>query len=297
MSEIESLYEWDVDVARLAQMRDRLRRRPEYPAAARRLASALLRDADEDAALGGLLRDAGRTVAGLSAAYLSASGGVTLARLKTFIAGFGLVSPGRARALLSYMRYLGYLELDPASGAARRKSYRLTPQFRASYAQHEASLLEAAAVVEPAAGIVLRNLAAPGVLDALVVEQGDAFVAGSSQASAFDDFYRIFMHRLAGIQILHGLVAKAPGFPPAAPIPFSVSETARRFHVSRIHVSRIIKDAGLHGFVELEPGTLRFTQAGREALDWLYASRLCVHLACAARTLKANPQLVMRVAV
>jgi AraC-like DNA-binding protein len=290
-NQIESLLEWDTEVGQLVQMRDRLRRHPQYPAAAQRLAANLLRDADEDPSLNAMLRDAGHNVAALSAIYLHASGEVSLPRLQAFIAGFGLVSPGRARAMLGYMRHLDYLELDAAEPLARRGRYHVTPQFLASYRRHEASLLDAVHVLEPAIGLLLRNLAAPEMLNALVTAQGDAFVAGSAQARPYAVFYRVFLHRLAGIQIVHSLVARAQDFPPAGNLEFSLSETARRFKVSRVHVGRIMNDAEGHGFLAREPGSLRFTQAGLEALDWLYASRLCLHLACAARVLKANPHL------
>lgn len=292
MSNLESLFEWDADVGQLAQMRDRLQRLPRYPEAARRLAANLLRDADEVPSLAAMLRDAGHNVAALSAIYLHASGEVSLQRLKTFIAGFGLVSPGRARSLLSYMRHLGYLEIDPAASSTRRARYRVTPRFLASYTRHEASLLDAICSLEPAVGLLLQNLSAPEVLAAVVTAQGDAFVAGSAQAGPYAAFYRVFLHRLAGIQILHGLVAQSEVFPPAGDVPFVFSETARRFKVSRAHVARIMKEAEIQGFLVLGPESLRFTEAGRASLDWLYASRLCLHLGCAARVLKANPQLV-----
>ncbi len=192
---------------------------------------------------------------------------MTLARLKTFIAGFGLVSPGRARSLLNYMRHLGYLEPDPAASSVRRASYRVTPQFLASYTRHSASVLDAVSVVEPAVSLLRKNLSAPGVFEALVMYQSSAFAAGSAQARPFAAFYRVFLHRLAGIQILHGLVAEAPAFPPAGNLPVSISGTARRFKVSRMHVVRILKDATAEGFVALEPSLLQFTQAGLDALD------------------------------
>lgn len=292
MSEIESLFEWDADAGQLAQMRDRLRRRPQFAMAAQRLAANLSREADEDSSLDAMLRDAGHNVAALSAIYLHACGEVTLSRLKSFIAGFGLVSPGRARSLLSHMLHLNYLERDPAAPAGRRAPHRVTARFLASYRRHEASLLDAIAVLEPAVGLLQQNLGAPGMLEALVIEQGDAFVAGSTQTRPFAAFYQVFLHRLAGIQILHRLVAQAQTFPPAEILPFSLPETARRFKVSRVHVARILKDAEARGFVVLAPGSLRFTKAGLEALDWLYASRLCLHLACAARVLKAAPELL-----
>jgi len=288
VGEVERLYAWDAGPEDLARLRERLRARPEYPAAARRLAANMLADADGDPALGGLLRDAGRTVAALSAVGLGGAGELTLASLRNYIAGFGLVSPGRASALLNLMLHLKYVQ--PRAGPPPGR-YALTPQFLASYARHEASLLDAAAVIEPAVRWVAQGLGAPAVLTRLAAEQGAAFVAGSRQGHGLDAWYRIFMHRLAGIQMLHGLVARADSFPPAGPIPFSAAETSCRFQVSRVHISRMIREAGAAGFIETAPGALGFTEAGRQALDWLYASRLCIHLACAARTLKAHPEL------
>jgi hypothetical protein len=289
VGDLQRLYAWDIDVRDLSGMRVALRRRPEYPDAARRLAANMLADAAEDPALGGLLRDAGRTVAALSAVCLGASSGLTLAGLKGFIAGFGLVSAGRAQALLNLMRHLRYVR--PDGGSACPPTYSLTPAFLASYARHEVSLLDAVSVVEPAARQLVWGLEAPGVLQTLALEQGRTFIAGSGEMHDFEAWYRIFMHRLAGIQVLHALVARADSFPPAGPIAASATELARRFQVSRVHVTRMLRDGAEHGFLVYEPGTVRFTQAGLEALDWLYASRLAIHLACAARTLKAHPAL------
>ena len=288
MGEIDELFAWDFEASQLPMMRDRLRQRADYPAAARRLAANMLLDADGDPALGGMLRDAGRTVAALSAVYLDATGGLTLARLKTFIAGFGLVSAGRARALLDLMTHHDYVRPEPGG---RPRTYSLTPRFLESYRRHEASLLGAVAVVEPAAGLVERNLGAPAVMNTLAVEQGAAFVAASRLGHGLDPWYRIFMDRLAGIQLIHELVARADTFPPTDWIAFSQAATGRRFQVSRVHLGRMIQAGVDQGFMEVRPGAVRFTEAGQEALHWIYTGRLCVHLASAARTLKAHPEL------
>lgn len=289
--EIDSLLGWDVDIGQLPELRERLRRRPEYGAAAQRLASDLLSESASDPVLSSMLRDAGRTVAALTAIGLHTSGGVTLTRFKSSMAGFGLVSPGRVRAFLSLMLHLGYLERDTAD-AGRLVTYRATPQFLESYTRHEVTLLEAVRMVEPAVDFVRRNLADPVVLHALVTEQVKAFSTGSPQAAEFATWYRVFMHPLGGRQILHSLVAEAKSFPPAESIRFSAAAAARRFKVSRIHVTRIMKEAAREGFVELAPGDLQFTAAGQQALDWLYANRLCVQLISVARTLKAVPRLL-----
>jgi hypothetical protein len=289
VTEIESLFRWDADASQLSVMREKLRQHPRFSEAAQKLAANLLRDADEYPALNAMLRDAGHNVAALSAVYIHASGPVTLSRLRTFIGGFGLVSPGRARALLGYMRHLRCLE--PASAEGRRVSYTLTSEFLASYTRHEASLLHALCIIEPAVDNLLRNLTAPGVMDSLVVEQGDAFVAGNRETASFTRWYRVFLHPLGGIQLLHTLVAGARTFPPTDKIAFSQAELSHRLNVSRIHVARLIGEAETEGFVVSEPGWLEFTAEGREALAWQYASRLCLHLACAARVLKKIPSL------
>lgn len=296
MDQIDSLLRWDVDVANLADLRDRLKRRPEYPGAARRLSANMLRDAERDPSLDGLLKDVGRTVAGLSAAYLSASSDITLARLKTFIAGFGLVSPGRARSLLSLMRHLGYVEPIPANPPTRSDAYRLTPRFLAAYTQHEASILDAVQLIEPAAGLVLRDLHRREVFNTLVVQQGDAFVAGRQQPQLqpYQAWYDVFLHPQAGIQALHTLVAAAGAFPPTEAITLPRAAMARQLKVSRVHLNRMLQAARQHDFVAPDPSGVRFTDKGRQALDWHYASRFCVHLACVARTLKAHPELAKR---
>jgi hypothetical protein len=291
---VASLCEWDLDVGALPAMRERLRRRPEYPAAARRQAAIILRNAADDPLIDGLLKDAGRTVGTLGVAYLHVTDGVTLARLRTFMSAFGLVSPGHARALLSHMRHLGCIVPDPDPAGGRAAAYRLTPEFLAAYTRRQARLLEAVEVVEPAAGLVRRNLEAPGVLATLIGEQAKTFARSSGQAREFQAWYETFLHRLAGIQVLHFLVAEFDAFPPTGDVAFSVAATARRFKVSRTHIGRMMDDARRCGFIELEGGRLAFTAAGREALDWYCASRLCVLLACVARTLKAHPQLLGR---
>ncbi len=287
----ETLSAWDAEAHALPEMRVKLRSHPRYPQAVRLLAANLLREAAEDPSLNGMLRDAGHNVAATCAIYLNATGEVTLTRLKGVIARFGLVSPGRARSLLAHMQHLGYLEPDRSDAHARTMRYRVTERFLASYQRHEVSVLEAVCILEPDAKLVLHNLDKPAVLNALVIEQANAFASGSSQIHPFAAWYRVLMHRLAGIQILHDLVARAATFPPTAPIEFSVLAASRQFNVSRMHVARMMKEAEAEGFLTLGTGGVQFTAAGSACLDWLYASRLCLNLGCAARIVKARPEL------
>src|SRR4051812_46615382 len=70
------------------------------------LARNMLNVAARDRVLDSLFKDAGRYVAAMWALYLHDTGGLTLARLKEVCARSGLLSPGRARALLLFLEHL-----------------------------------------------------------------------------------------------------------------------------------------------------------------------------------------------
>ncbi len=287
---MDRLSTWNTNVAELPQAREQVKRHPRYSDAVQRLASNLLKEAEEDPSIESMLRDAGHNVAALCALYLDVSGEVTLARLKGLIAGFGLVSPGRARSLFGLMQHLGYLELASAR-TARPARYRVTASFLASYQRHTASVLDAISLIEPMIDAVLLNIADRNVFDAVIIEQGNAFIAGSGNPHPYNALYQAILHRRGGIQILHDLVARAPRFPPTEEIAFSSLRTAQQFKVSRIHVDRMMREAETRGLLTAHRGTISFTSLGREALDWLYASRLCLNLGCIARVIESHPDL------
>ncbi len=294
MNEHPALLAWDVEIQHLAKMREDLKSRAEFPVAAQRLATNMILDCQQDPSLDSLLKDAGRTVAALSAVCLDASDEITLEKLRRSLSGFSLVSRGRVRSLLAHLLYLGCIEICPGSTHTSRRPrvYRLTERFRETYRRHEISILDALQIVEPSAKTLIDNLGNRQVFDALVIEQGEAFRRGSPQASPYSLLYSVFMHRLAGIQIIHALVAEAETFPPVGPISLSAAAVGKRFRVSRAHVTRMIDAAVAHGFMEDREDSLWFTEAGREALVWLYASRLAVHLSCAARALRVVSEVV-----
>jgi hypothetical protein len=284
----EAIYDWDVEVDRLPETRNALQRHPAYPAAAQRLAKNLLLEVAQNAALRGMLRDAGHNVAAACALYLDATGGITLARLKTLIARFGLVSPGRARALLAHMLHLDLVEAAGSAGE-RPMRLRVSDHFLASYRCHQASVLNAISCVEPGMAALIGELHRRDVFDRFIIESGDGFARGSERGRAYPALYKVLLHRRAGLHILHDLVARGESFPPSGPIAFSSADAATRFDVSQMHVLRIRQDGVGAGLFTAASGTLTFTNLGNEALDWFYATRLCLSLRGAARTLHRFP--------
>ncbi|MBA2933946.1 hypothetical protein HZF05_07515 [Sphingomonas sp. CGMCC 1.13654] len=100
---------------------------PQFATAARRLAVNMLALSDQDDRLGAVFKDAGHYVAAISAAYLDATGGLTIPMLKQICAGFGFMSPNRARAIVDFLLHIDYLEPplqgpDKAAKQIRRNS-------------------------------------------------------------------------------------------------------------------------------------------------------------------------------
>jgi len=286
------LLAWDAPVVTAEDRYARLRANPRYPDAARAFARAMLSQAEADRLLDGVLKDAGRNVAAKCLAYLHVTGGLTLPRLKALCASTGLVSPGRARMLLIYLQHLGYATPSPRREAKVPRRYDPTARFLATWRRQMQATLESVAVLEPAVSTVLACLDAPGVFESYVRYISEAYLEGLKDVDIEDPFFRTFMHRYAGTQIMHGLVVAArDAFPPRDPIPFHPTETARRFSVSRLHVRRMMDAAQRGGLLRLADEALVFTTAGRAATDHIYATQLIVFLVAAARTARDRSKL------
>ena len=293
-SHIARLLNWDDDGARPDAAYARLRATARYHAAVQTFARNMLAQADADPALDGILKDAGRNVAAKCIAYLHFTGGLTLPRLKALCASIGLVSPGRARALLLYFRYLGYVELSPRRQPGLPAQYLPTRRFLETWRNHMGAIIDAAKTVEPAAGLVLGAMSAAGVFETFVRCISEGYLEGLRNVDVESPFFRVFMNRYAGTQFVHGLVTSAPDvFPPLAPISLSIAGAARRFGVSRTHLHRMLMAAAREGLLRLEPdGSVHLEPAGRTAIDHIYATQILVFLTAAARTLRARPDLV-----
>lgn len=76
-------------------------------------------------------------------------------------------------------------------------------------------------------------------------------------------------------------------FPPTAAMRLSIAALARRFAVSRVHVRRLLEGAAREGAIEIDlDGAVRFADAVRGEIRFLYAAQLAQLLASAAGTLR-----------
>ena len=278
---------WDSPDTETEQRFARLRANDAYPQAARAFAAAMLSQAEADSALDGILKDAGRNIAAKGLAYLHATDGVTLPNLKALCQRIGMVSPGRARALLMYLQHLGFVERMPERSADQPRRYQPTPSFTLAWRRQMRSMLECAALIDPAANQVAAGLDDPIVYDVFVRSISEGYLEALSLVDDRSPYFRAFMHPYAGTQLVHSLVLEDPDhFPPQRILSFSMKAAATRFGVSRMHVARMVERARRNGLVTLpERGHLQFEAAGRSAMDDIYATQLFIFLGAAARTL------------
>jgi hypothetical protein len=292
MSEKSDLSTWRVSEGETDLHAARVRAHPLFAKAARALAANSLTAGDSGKALAGIMKDAGRYVAAMWAIYLHVSGGLTLPRLKEICVSSGFLSPGRARAMLFYMRYLGYVV--PASERVRGEPQRYvpTPEFRESWRDHLRWALQAACIVEPGAQAVLDRLHEDEVFERIARFQAEGLLSLSRMRNRETVHIRVFMHRLSGNQVIFTLLTNGPGeaFPPDGPIPFSIAAAAQRFGVSRIHIRRMLNDALREGFLsQANDGLVIMTDTAREELHISYSMQIAQLLASAAAALFKTP--------
>jgi hypothetical protein len=268
---------------------------PRLPTATRMLAVKMLDAAKRDPALDGTFKDTGRYVAATLVVYLHGLDELTLPKLKAYCAESGLLSPGRARALLSYLRYLNFIAVLPADmrrGAAR---YVPTEALLKAWRDHLRAALEAACILEPAAMLVAAGLDDPAVFNSFVRLHTEELMAMAPFDPKLDTaFLRIIMHRFAGTQIIWAMLAAGGDvFPPDQPIALSVAATAQRFRVSRIHVQRMLDDAQREGLIgRTADGGVILEEKARAFMRFLYPIQLIRLLSAAAKTLEAHPELI-----
>ena len=285
------LLDWAAEGVIPAEHYARLTGHPLYAEAARSFATNVLAAAAADKALDGIAKDAGRYVAASWMIYLHVSGGITLARLKDICVRSGLLSRGRARAVLLYLRYLGLIAPLPAATVAQ---YAPTPRLLTVWRSLLHSLMEAVMLIEPALGPLTRRLDDNEVLQTVQRIQGEGLFVAATTVVLESPFIRVFLHRHAGMQIVHWLVQAADtddSFPPSRPIAVSISALARRFSVSRVHIKRLFAEAEREGLIRLhDDGAVQFTKEGREAVGFFYSSMMIGILSVAARTIAETPQ-------
>ncbi len=261
---------------------------PACAEAARGLARNTLHCGDEDRALGAVFSDAGHYVAAMWTLYLHAGGGMTLAQLKDICAASGFASPGRARLLLQFLQHIGFVE--PASSPGRTVHYLPTDLFMAAWRRHLQGALAAAAMIDARIAPVGNMLDDPETFAAFLRVQAGRLQRIASGTSDVPPFERIFMQRLAGLQIVSLMVASGDGRDVLAneAIHISPRAAAARFGVSHMHVRRLLADAEAAGLLRrLGHADHAPTDTMRDTVRFFFAMQLAELITSARLMLEA----------
>jgi hypothetical protein len=219
----------------------------------------------EDRMLAATMRDIGRLVSGVWAIYLAASpGGLTLSRLSKQMEGTLLSSPGRARALLIYMRFLGYIEpLDEPETDGRERRFGPTDRLRDAFRERYRRDLEIFRPFGQVFCTLAERLDEPAVFDAFAWAHGDFLSALYKVYAPDEPSLDLFSNRYSGMVLLARLLlagGKEDCFPPAQAVSFTVAGLARDAGISRAQVRRLLRDSEKVGFIEMVgEGRLRLT--------------------------------------
>ncbi|HWQ86596.1 hypothetical protein [Brevundimonas sp.] len=228
-----------------------MRAEPGFDEAARICAANVIGLYRDSGLLNLVINDQGRVVIGWFAIYLNLSGGegLTLSRIIALCKRHRVCSAGRAAAIVGLMRATGYLAPVPSGD---RRERRLAPTERLMNGQWERwrCVLAALAHLRPAARRSLAAMGDPAFDRSLVSDLFDHYLAGFRLIGANVTELSLIGQRKAGIVILFSLfAARRPGERGEQVADLSVSELARRFHVSRAHVISVLRDAQEQGLL------------------------------------------------
>jgi len=264
-----------------------LQGQPQFEEAVRRSARFFIALHQGERLAGWILGDRARALFGFILLNLHATArgddprsGLTVSRVKETCVAVGLCSAGRAGAMLSLLRAAGYVATMPSAEDARVRrlvpTHKLLDMVRHRIKGH----FECVGPLVPAAAASLPLMGRDDFVYAMVQALNDFFIAGFRILHHVPEL-GLFAERSAATVMLFDLLLageNGDSFPPQTPVPFSISDLARRFRVSRTHVLRLFRKAEESGLlarvgargeaVQLSP------ELGQAALDLLTTSIL-----------------------
>lgn len=223
------------------------------------------------------LREISRFSAAMLISHLEATpGGLSLARLRAMVERPGLGGVGHGRAVLAYLRYVGYVEPLPRASDGRVQLYRVTDTVRAFLRTRMRRELEARIEVDPVVPRLLERFDDEALVSAFLIVLSETGIAILRRGTPRDNPADLFSQRQNGMILLCELAEQGgPGdvFPPRGPLDYAVADLARRSGASRMQVAHLIRKARAEGALILEPdGRDRFSPALADGLERAIAS-------------------------
>ena len=279
-----------------------LRAQPRFAQALRATASGLAAMYQGRHLLNWLMDDRGRLLFGYFALYLhftrdaaDPTSGLTPTRMKALCAELDVCSAGRAGAMLSLMRFSGYLAPDIQVVDRRQRRLVATEKLFTLLRARLRLYIGAMAPLFEDGAAMLAALDDPAVERAFVVAMVERFRAGFRLVHSAPAL-GLFGERNAGMLILMNLVASGAAddaVPPRRPTPISIAALARRYAVSRPHVLKLIRDASEQGFFERigpDNSMVLFKPRLAEALENFFATVYLFMATCMREAMQVSEQ-------
>lgn len=266
-----------------------MRRAPGFGEASRKIVKSWLApDAPEDKAAAHFLRDLGRYIGATWALYLHATpGGLTAGRLADLLAWTRVASPGRARSILLYLQFIGYIAPAKKPGDSRVKLYAPTQRLKDAFRNRLNREFTAMSHMHPSFAEIGSLITEDDAFNLYMQQMGEAFLAYLRLREEDGPSLEMFSQRYSGMMLLGELLAAAAPddvFPPVGPLRYTVAELGRRCGISRTQVRNILRDAERAGFLQLaEEGIAMPTTLLGDHLEMAHAGQVMGCIWCSER--------------
>ncbi len=275
----------------------RRRAMPDFPAFVRSVIDVWSPQPDLSGELTRLLQDMGRFAAATWAIYLEETpGGLTITRMAETLRRTDASGPGRARAILTYLRFISYVEPAPERGDRRDRRYRTTRSLQVAFRERVRRELVVRAHLDPAVAWVLEAYESrflPFFLVLAEVSLLNLSLRLVADPPALRNPADLFTERFAGMAMLHEMMSSAdPGdtFPPRGPLTFTAADLARRSEASRMQVASVLRATRKAGSILPTPdGRERLSEELVQALEGLVAGTTDMLIGCARILQRGSP--------
>jgi hypothetical protein len=194
--------------------------------------------------------DIGNFVLGMLALYLDATSGLTHRKLRELCGGAGVLSTGRATAILLRLRMIGYVRPQDDS-QTRVRRYAPTDTMLAMFKARFRIEFEAIEKFEPEVGKLLAHFDEPETFRMVCAGCG-AFMyeAAKGRRPEYDVLTAVGGKRSGMVMIFHLFLALDDGgaFPRPGEMNVNVAALAARLGTSRAHVLSLLRDFERAGY-------------------------------------------------
>ena len=252
-----------------------MRARPGFAEALFQDARAGLEFHDLEIPFNRAVSDMASFILGLLALSLHYSGGLSHRRLRHLGGHGGLVSAGRATAILWRLQRDNFV-ITEARRTGLVRLYTPMPAMVEAFRERMRRLCAAAGIIDESCRRVSLSLSQDTVFESLLAALGARIVQAAEDPNPLLAPLNSLSMRQGAMLLIYSLIAAAhaegaPG--PSGPARFSAAAAARRFGGSRSHIGRLIGEMEREGFVQrtADPNLLTLTERFAEVYEFYFA--------------------------